>query len=137
LVDKLEKDKQYFWYSSLDGTFYGLKLNSINKHNDYICLIQDRVHEGWLTKNFIPQKNTIKVFKQSSFPSKNFCTDLDIIIVENLISLFLIDPYEYGSNKSNLVELLDILNYRPDLYIKHIDKLLNNKVFKHLIDKGY
>lgn len=132
----VERNKEYFWQSGKDGSFHIVKLNSINKKGDYNMRVHERIHDGWLTTNFTQKIGIIVTIKKEDIDL--LYSDFGVMEVDYMFKL--VDCLELEEFEKTLYfyrDFLELLHYYPDRYIKYIDKLLDNKVFKELVDGKY
>ncbi len=133
----LERNKEYFWQSGKDGSFHIVKLNSINKQGDYNMKVFERIHDGWLTTNFTQKEGIIITILKEDVDEKLY-SDFGMMEVDYMFKLVdCTESFEFEKTLYFYRDFLELLYDYPDRYIKYIDKLLSNKIFKELIDGKY
>lgn len=128
---------EYFWQSPKDGAFHLVKLNSITKDGNYNMRVLERINDGWVTKCFTQKTNVVITIIKEDVDKKLY-TDFGLMLVDYMYETVLCKSYfEFERTLYFYGDFIELIYDYPDRYLKYIDKLLDNKIFKGILDGKY
>jgi len=131
---EIVRDKEYYWLSRKDGVFYTLTLNSINHQNNYNMYIKNFVHLGYLSPSPRERIGNIKVFHRKSAIDE-LSDDFEKLHLKYLLEVIKTEKYfDFQKTVEIYFDLYDLLMEYPDVYLKNVDKLFKNKIFKRIME---